>query len=341
MAADTSLFRLEQTSPRLGETLRVGLEFPEGAPWLKAVARVGVRLEGWVEYRGRDGEHLRRALPGSAEASREGALTGTPRLSFTVTVPDDVPPSHVSDQARVEWVLIASLSDAQGAVLHEETRPLRLLPRRTHQHPVRRDPPVPQSPEKYVKGISVGLMLLPLLCCILPGMGSLLGLLMGLGTQARGPRTVLMLGAAALVVAGAVVLANMLGANSSVMRVRVLQLEPLAEGFPLGTTARLRLYLELSESLTVTEAELRLGTGLHANQSSRELLSRRVGLSLPRHLASGWHTFDVEVPIPQDFIPGYRELLKPSCTVHLHTEEVPEGVHCTASLRILPEVLDA
>ena len=52
MDADTSLFRLEQASPRLGDSLRVGLEFPAAAPGLMAVARVGVRLEGHVEYRG-------------------------------------------------------------------------------------------------------------------------------------------------------------------------------------------------------------------------------------------------------------------------------------------------
>lgn len=338
MDADTSLFRLEQTAPRLGESLRVGLEFPGEAPWLKAAARVGVRLEGQVEYRGRDGEHRRRALPGSEESTREGALMGTPRLSFTVTVPDDVPPSHESEQARVEWVLLASLYDEKGAVVHEERRLLRVMPRRTRQLPVPREPPVPQAAPK---GFVVGFMLVPAMCCILPGLVGFFALLARPAAGTGGERTALMLGAGALLLVGVTVFGHLLGRHGSVGRVRVLQLEPLAESFPLGATARLRLYLDLAEPLTVREAELRLCTQMNLNNVAlRDLLTRRVPLSLPTHLSAGWHAFDVEVPVPPDFLPGHQELLKPSCTVVLHAEEQPEALHCTAPVRITPEVLE-
>ncbi len=325
------MFRMESSSVRPGERLSVGLEFPPGAPWLKDVARVELRLQCQVEYRLVDGGRAHWTLPGT-KALREGPLAG-PRLPFHLEVPPGLLPSLAGKDFHFAWELVASVHGPSGKVLHQETRPLRLLPGPARQLPVPREPPPPREKSPLGRLASRAALLLPVLCFGGPG---LVALWWGFAMQ----EMEMMLPSLMLLGFGYWATRWVYRASREYLLVKLCRLEPLAESVPLGATARLRLFLELTEPLTVTSTHLVLRGELCCDDRWRPLLVQKVRAALQGPLAAGRHQLDLELPIPREFVPSYPKLLRSTCELTLASAQ-NSGVRTTCVLTIAPEVLEA
>jgi hypothetical protein len=334
MDASASLFRLEANSVRAGEGLTVGLEFPLGAPWLKDVARVELRLQGQVEYRQSGGGPVRWTLPG-AKAHRDGPLAG-PRLPFTLAVPHGLPPSLEGKDFHVAWELVATVRGASGKLLHQETRPLRLLPGRARQLPVPREPP-PLRPRSALARLASRSVVLPLGCFgLLVGAAMVLGFSLEDGfTPAHLVASVVLLGLCTWMIGWVLQLAS-----HESLKVRQCRLVPLAEAYPLGSTARLRLSLELTQELRVTGVQLVLRGQLSCEGRWQGLLVQKVQVAPPGPLAAGLQQVDLELPIPRGFIPSRDQLLRSTCEAILSVAGSAE-VRATCVLPISAEVVEA
>ncbi|WP_257458252.1 hypothetical protein [Archangium lipolyticum] len=330
--SDLEPFQLH-TTPRTGETLRGELVLQAGTPGLERVSRVVIRVQGMLEYYD---EGTRREVLSGSELVRDRPLRGELRIPFDLGLPRDAPPSYQGKDVRISWELVASLHEEGGGELMRWSRPLQLEPGRTTRTPEWITPRAPRG-SSAVAASTWGCLLFPLLFCICPGVFALFGDLLGSGTKySAGERAVGIIFCLVLIAAGVGFGFLLFGKARTVSKFKAASFIPLAESFPLGATARLRVFLELTTTFTVRGARIELSAyeGVAKKRSMGP-----VPVQLPARLTRGWHQFDVELPIPRDIPPTFSTHLGALCTLTLQFEGY-EDMQLHASIKLAPEVLE-
>jgi hypothetical protein len=324
------------TSPvRIGTQLQGELVLDAATPGLERVRRVEIRVRGTFEYDD-EGTKRREELPGP-ESSKDRPLRGELRIPFDLSLPRDAPPSHQGKDVRISWEVVASLHGEDGTELMRWNRPFPLEPTRTTRPPQWLTPRAPRG-SSLMAASTWGCLLFPALWCFCLPMGVLFDDLLDSRTgHSAGERVVGILFCLVTIAAGVVVSRWVIGKARTVSKFKAASLLPLAENFPLGGSARLRVFLELTKGFTVRGARLELSAYEGISKARAE---KPVPVQLPAHLAKGWHQFDVELPIPRDFPPSFRTHLAAICTLTLEFEGF-EDMQLHAPIKIAPEVLDA
>lgn len=333
--SDLQSIQLHTSPVRTGEPLRGDLVLSTATPGLERVRRVMVRLRGTLEYED-EGQKHREELPGP-EFIKDRPLHGELRIPFDLSLPRDVPPSYQGKDVRISWELVASLHGEDGMALMRWSQPLSLAPGRTTRPPQWLTPRAPRG-SSLMAASTWGCLLFPALWCFCLPIGVLFDDLLDSGTKhSAGERVVGILFCLVTIAAGVGLTRWIIGKARTVSKFKAASLLPLAEHFPLGGTARLRVFLELTKAFTVRGAHIEL----IAYEGIRKTRSESpVPVQLPAHLAKGWHQFDVELPIPRDFPPTFRTHLTALCTLTLRFEGF-EDMPLHASIRIAPEELEA
>jgi hypothetical protein len=302
---------------------------------LERVRRVAIRVRGTLEYDD-EGSRRREELPGP-ESIKDRPLRGDLRLPFDLDLPRDAPPSHQGKDVRISWEVMASLHAEDGTELMRWNRPFPLEPARTTQPPQWITPRAPRG-SSLMAASTWGCLLFPALWCFCLPLGVLFDDLLDSRTEhSAGERVVGILCCLVTLAAGVGITRWMFGKARTVSRFKAASLIPLAEHFPLGGTARLRVFLELTRAFSIRGARIELiayeGIGKTRSESP-------VTVQLPAHLAKGWHQFDVEFPIPRDFPPSFKTHLAAMCTLTLELEGF-EDMQLHAPIKIAPEVLES
>ncbi|HYO69032.1 MAG TPA: hypothetical protein VEU33_23425, partial [Archangium sp.] len=248
-------------------------------------------------------------------------LEGARRVPFELSLPRDLPPSYRGKDVQISWEVIATLYNRNGGELMRWTQPFQLEPGRTAQLPSLREPLAPRG-SSLTAASTWGCLLFPALACFCLPLGLLFGDVRDTSENPEVSRIVGGLYSIVSLVAGVGLTWWIIGQARTVSKFKAASLQPLAERFPLGSTARLRAFVEISSPLTVRKARLELS----AYEMFSKLRTETVTVEVPAHLATGAHQFDVEIPIPRDFTPTFKTHLKAHCTLTLELEGLEDMV---------------
>jgi hypothetical protein len=334
MNAPTPL-QLHTASMRTGEKFLGELVLGETAHGLSQAVRVTIRVRGQLDYDDTE-TRQREELSGGPGAIVNRHFKGEGRIPFELSLARDLPPSYQGKDVQIAWEVIATLHSADGRELTRWSQPIQLEPGRTAHPPPRLEPSAPQG-SSLTAASTWGCLLFPLLGCFSIPLCMLSGNMRDVsGNPAHGQMAGSIYGVLS-VIAGVGLTWWILGKARTVSKFKAAALKPLAERFPLGSTARLRAFVDLTSPLTVRKARLEL--------TAYEMLSKRrtvgpVPVEVPAHLAAGPHQFDVEIPIPRVFPPTFKTHLKAHCTLTLELEGLDDMV-LHNPLELAPEVLEA
>ncbi|WP_375769920.1 hypothetical protein NR798_03255 [Archangium gephyra] len=303
-------------------------------PELHQAARVTLRVRGQLDYD--DSESKRREeLSGGPESSVDVWLKGERRVPFELSLARDLPPSYRGKDVQISWEAIATLHDRNGRELTRWTQSFQLEPGRTVQFPPLREPLAPRG-SSVTAASTWGCLLFPALACFSIPLCMLSGNMRDVSENPAHGRIAGIIYGVASVIAGVGLTWWIIGKARTVSKFKAAALQPLAERFPLGSTARLRAFVEITSPLTVRKARLELS----AYEMLSKLRTETVTVEVPAHLAAGAHQFDVELPIPRDFTPTFKTHLKAHCTLTLELEGL-ENMVLHNPLELAPEVLEA
>lgn len=326
------------TSPvRTGEKLRGELVLGEAIliPALSRAARVSIRVRGQADYDDTETK-WREELSGGPESILDRPFQGEGRVAFELSLARDLPPSYQGKNVQIAWELIATLHSGDGRELTRWSQPFQLEPGRTAHPPALLEPSAPRG-SSLSAASTWGCLLFPALACFCIPLTMMFGDVRDMSENKELSRIVSGIYSVVSLIAGVGVTWWIIGKARTVSKFKAASLEPLAEHFPLGSTARLRAFVDITSPLTVRKARLEL--------SAYEMISKvrtegPVTVEVPAHLAAGRHQFDVELPIPRDFTPTFKTHLATICTLTLELEGLEDMV-LHNPLVLAPEVLEA
>jgi len=215
------------------------------------------------------------------------------------------------------------------------SQPIQLEPGRTEHPPPLLEPSAPRG-SSMTAASTWGCLLFPLLGCFCIPLTMMFGDVRDLSENKELSRIVSGIYSVVSVIAGVGLTWWIIGKARTISKFKAAALKPLAERFPLGSTARLRAFVDITSPLTVRKARLELS----AYEMLSKLRTETVPVEVPAHLAVGAHQFDVEIPIPRDFTPTFKTHLKAHCTLTLELEGLEDMV-LHNPLELAPEVLEA
>jgi hypothetical protein len=327
------LLELHASQARLGEPLPGELLLQETAPELAQASLVTIRAVGRLEYEDQ-GTLRREELPAGPEATLAQPFGGELRIPFSLRVARNAPPSYRGKHIQISWELVASLHEEAGKELTRWSLPLQLQPCRTTRAPEWITPEAPPhdlwATRAWASPLFVGSF------CLLPSIFTLFVSFIAEDLRDEGSRAFAVACSLLLTAVSLLLTRQSLEKTHTALKFRRAALQPLARAFPLGATARLGLFLDLKEAMSMRGARL----ALSAYEDSSKIRSERpVDVLLPTHLAQGEHHFEVALPIPRDFPPTLPPHLTADCVLTLQLEGLKD-MELKASLTLAPEVLE-
>jgi len=326
--------QLDASAARMGETLSgvVLLQSPDSGPLMECLT---VRLKGTLHYTNADNRSVTQEVPGGQELVLRGPFGKVPQVPFRLTLPREVPPSHLGQTFRVAWEVVACLEGKAEGLRWEWRQPLQLECALTRKQPVLVEPLPPSSVSglgsaavaalngMILAGLALGtlgfvaLVAFTLLRLYTPGMAELRAGVLAVGVASVG-----------------------VGVLAGIRRhrknpIKASGLAPRAERFPLGGRAKLRVHVETNRPLTLRSATLRLVS----YEQLMVVQTHEAPAEFPRRLEPGVHRINVDVTIPRHFGPTYEGKLRTWCALEARfMEDTSLGV--STPLVLAPEVFE-